>query len=407
MVKTLHPIGDISSRISLASGGRIDLVRDAGGVGVPVAVDPVEATKQALTAPLEFPPLASSMVPGDRVAIAVDAGVPCAPAVVRGVVEALRAANVKLEAISVVTADVETSLRCRAEFAEGDANSPQFVVHDSQDTNNLCFVGLREKEGPLFVNRTIYDADVVLPIGCARVDGYGVFDGLYPQFSNTEAKQPFLSPAGRDSVVDEATKSSITEEAGWLIGAPLILQVVPGPSETVAHVVAGEPEAVEQRVEELCEQLWSYHVPQRANLVIATLTGGATAQTWNNVARALVTADRLVEGEGSAVAICTNLDQGTGESLGRLFRSTDLDKTARKILHDHAEDSWPALQLVRALQRGPVYLLSQLDAERVEDMGLAPVANLEELARLAGRYESCIVLDDAQHVAVRVEGESV
>ena len=406
MVKTLHPLGDISSRLSQSAAQRIELVRDSEPSPAMVAVDPVEATKRALAAPLEFPPLASSVVLGDRVAIAVDGAVPCVPAVVRGVVDALSAAGIEREAISVVTADVETSRRCRAEFGEGDANAPQFVVHDPEDANNLCLVGLRKKEGPLLVNRTIYDADVVLPIGCARLEGYGVFDGLYPQFSNAEAKAPFLSPAGRDSVVDEAAKSSMTDEAGWLIGAPLILQVVPGPGETVAEVVAGEPEAVERRIEQLCGEVWSFHVSRRANLVIAALAGGAAAQTWENVARALVATERLVEEEGGAVALCTNLDQRAGESLGRLIGSTDLDKTARKLLRDHAEDSWPAFQLVRALQRGPVFLLSQLDAEAMDDMGLAPVADLDELARLAGRYESYIVLEDAQHAIVRVEGES-
>jgi predicted amino acid-binding ACT domain protein len=196
LVKTLHPIGDISCRISQAPGQRIELVRDSESIPTIVAVDPVEATKQALAAPLEFPPLASSVVPGDRVAIAVDGAVPCAPGVVRGVVEALSATGVELEAISVVTADDVTSLRCRAEFAERDANAPQFVVHDPEGANNLCLVGLRKNEGPLFVNRTIYDADVVLPIGCARLEGYGVFEGLYPQFSNSEAKEPFLSTTG-------------------------------------------------------------------------------------------------------------------------------------------------------------------------------------------------------------------
>jgi hypothetical protein len=52
-----------------------------------------------------------------------------------------------------------------------------------------------------------------------------------------------------------------------------------------------------------------------------------------------------------------------------------------------------------------VYLLSQLDADTVEEMGMAPVADVDELARLASRHESCIVLDDAQHAVATVDGE--
>jgi len=79
---------------------------------------------------------------------------------------------------------------------------------------------------------------------------------------------------------------------------------------------------------------------------------------------------------------------------------TDVERKAR---HDHAPDSWSAWQLARALQRGPVYLLSRLDDETVEDMGLAPVSEVEDLVRLASRHESCIVLDESQHSLVTVK----
>jgi hypothetical protein len=46
-----------------------------------------------------------------------------------------------------------------------------------------------------------------------------------------------------------------------------------------------------------------------------------------------------------------------------------------------------------------------LDPETVEDMGMAPVAGIEELLRLTRRHESYIVLDDAQHALASVIGE--
>ena len=99
------------------------------------------------------------------------------------------------------------------------------------------------------------------------------------------------------------------------------------------------------------------------------------------------------------------LDEPPGQSLGRLIGSSDLAAARRRISHEHSDDSWPAWQLARALQRGPVYFLSQLDADTVEEMGLAPVADVDELVRLASRHESCIVLDDAQHAVATVDGE--
>jgi hypothetical protein len=210
-------------------------------------------------------------------------------------------------------------------------------------------------------------------------------------------------PSGCDSA-SCADKSRETDEAGWLIGVPMVIEVVPGANESVAHVVAGEPRSVARRAKQLCREEWAFHSPQRASLIIATLSGGAPAQNWMNVGRALVAAERVVAEDG-AVAICSNLDERPGESLGRLIGSTDLAATERRLFRDHAEDSWPAWQLVRALQRGPVYFLSQLETETVEDLGLAPVANIDELARLTSRHESVIVLEDSQHAVVTVDGE--
>jgi hypothetical protein len=355
-----------------------------------------------LAAPLDFPPLAAATVPGDRVAIALDDAVPCAAQVVRGAVEALQQAGIEPEAISIVTTDAQTGATCREACAESDVQLPQLVIHDPEDTDNLCLVGVTRRGEALLVNRTIFDADIVLPIGVARLDAAGAYDSLFPRFSNAESigrhRMPLASSESAAERVHEA------QEAGWLIGVPMVVQVVPGAGETAAHVVAGEPQAVARRCEALCRQRWALHSPRHVDLVIATITGGAPSQSWANVGRALVTAERVLTDDG-AVAICTNLDAPPGESLGRLIGSTDLEKTERRIGHDQGADSWPAWHLARALQRGPVYLLSQLPTETVEDMGLAPVADIAELARLAGRHDSFVVVEDSQHAMITIDGE--
>jgi hypothetical protein len=137
-------------------------------------------------------------------------------------------------------------------------------------------------------------------------------------------------------------------------------------------------------------------------LVVATVTGGTSTQTWANIARALAMADRIAD-EESAVAICSNLAESPGKSVGRLIGSDDLAATQRKISHDDAADTWAAWRLARALQRGPVYFMSQLDTETVEDLGLAPVESIDDLVRLAGRHESFVVVTDAQHAVVKVD----
>jgi len=399
-----HPIAAIFDSIRLSDDQVVRLARPNSETPAveAQAIDPAVLVCRALEEPLDFPALAAATVPGDRVAIAVGEGIPRVGEVVRGVVESFVKAGVDAEAISIVTTDVATGRLCRDGFSARDSRLPQFVVHDPDDRDNLCLVGLTKKnKQPVVVNRTIFDADVVLPIGCARSGG-GAFDCLFPSFSNAEAIEWFRTPANVSSSADVAKRRKEADEAGWLIGVLMAMQVIPGPNESVAHVVTGEPQAVARRSEELYQREWARQSSRPVNLVIANIAGGAEAQNWQNVGRALASAEPLLD-DGGAVVICSNLEQPPGHSLGRLMRSDDLEKATRKIFHDHAEDSVPAWHAARALQRGPVYFLSRLDSEIVEDLGFAPVDSVDDLARLAGRHESCVVIDDSQHAVIAVK----
>lgn len=415
LVKTLHPIEHISASIPLTSARRVHLAHRSGREmwGVATASPPMlfeehsdasETVMAALAEPVDFPPLAAATVPGDRVAIALDEAVPCAASVVRGAVEAFRCAGVETHDISIVTAEQETSQQCREQFAANGYEMPRFVVHDPTDQSNLCLVGTTKRREPLLVNRTIFDADVVLPVGLARVGRSSVYDSLFPRFSDAATQQRYRTPTNLASATCVDEQAHETDEAGWLIGAPLVMQVVAGHGDRIAHVVAGDASAVARRSETLCRTRWSLHSPQRVSLVIAVVSGGARAQRWENVGRALAMAERVVAEDG-AIAICSNLDCPPGSSLGRLIGCDDLKKVEQRILHDHHADSWPAWQLARALQRGPVYFLSQLEETIVEEMGLAPVADVSEIVRLAGRHESFVLVEDSQHAMVTVAGE--
>jgi nickel-dependent lactate racemase len=406
VVKAPHPIGEVTVGIVPDSVCSVRLTRalENGAVVAMSRRDPVAATIAALADPLEFPPLASAVVPGDHVAIALDVAVPLAPSIVRGVIESLQRAGIEDQTISVVTGDQVTSQLCRHEMHQSGKTEVKFVVHDPDDDRELCLVGITDRGERLVTNRTIFDADVVLPISCARLAGRGVYESLYPGFSDAASIEKFRSPPGAAAAESWAARTRETNQAGWLIGVPMVLEVVSGAGESAVQVIAGEPHAVADAAEQLCRQQWTLRSPQRASLVIATITGAAQAQNWNNVARALAAAERLVE-EGGAVAICSNLDEPPGESLSRLIDSEDLERTERRLLQDHAEDSWAAWQLARALQNGPVYSLSQLDPETIEDLGMAPAASIQDLARLASRHDSVAVLEDAQHAMPTVDGE--
>jgi Lactate racemase N-terminal domain len=423
VVKALHPLGLLSSRIELSpesqvcvehvveSGDSPTCATDCGASPAQhfIVSDVAAAARHALRAPLGFPPFAQATVPGDRLAIAVDEAVPLAASVVRGVVGAATEAGIEPESISVVTSDAELAETLPGESSGPTGEAIQVVQHSPADANALCLVGRTHGGQWLRINRTLFDADIVLPIGCARLPSVNgsesVFGSLFPRFSDAETIGRLRAPSYRESTEGQATARRQADEAGWLLGVPMVMQVVPGGDGSVAEVAAGEPSAVAAHCQRSCRRRWSFRVAKRASLVIAAIGGGRIEQRWENVARALAVAEGLTQ-DGGAVAICSNLETPPNRWLARLIRGGDWEKAEYQAAHDNSADGWTAWQLARALARGPVYLLSQLEAETVEEMGLAPVADMDELARLAGRHESCIVLDDSQHAVATVAGDS-
>lgn len=379
-----------------------DCVMPQGGAA---AIDARRAAAEALNAPVGFPALSTAVVPGDRVAVALGESLPQLAAVAAGVTDALRFAGVETCRVVLVTAsEADAAL---LEAARGDELPTEvgIVRHDPTDETELCWAGVtREDDQSVMINRALFEADLMLPVACTRRAGdreeRGAYGGLYPAFSSAECIQDYRRTAAERH--DWWTKR--TEEVGWVLGAPLVVQVTPGENGSVVAVTAGAPREVCDESQRASQTNWRREPRADVDLVIATLSGEPQRQTWDDVARALVAAEAFAR-PGAAVALCTSLKQPLGRSLARLRKEPDLDTAARKLAKDAHADTWAAQQIVRSLLRGPLFLMSRLSPDVVEESGIGPIASGEELQRLADRFGAVAVLQDAQHVVINGVGD--
>src|SRR6185295_38315 len=104
--------------------------------------------------------------------------------------------------------------------------------------------------------------------------------------------------------------------------------------------------------------------------------------------------------DDGAIAICTDLDKGLGPAMQQIAGADNPHEALRQISKERAEDALPASQLLHILAHNKVYLLSRLDESVVEELGVAPVAGPEQIARLTSRHQSCILLANAQYALV-------
>ena len=378
-----------------------------------VLQDVSAAVAAMLDEPLDFPALASATVPGDQIVLAVDHEVPQAAAVVAGVVHSLVESAAAPENITLVQSNLDSGAdrqpltsRLRADI-RGRVN---VLTHDPSDRRRLTYIAASREGKPIYLNRAVADADLLIPIGCIRPVGslgyLGVSGGLFPTFADLDTQRRFYAPNCVYSSVHQRRRRDEAAEALWLLGSRFALQLISGSGDQVLHVLAGEVDAVAARGRQLAETAWNCAISRRSAMVVAAIEGGREQQTWPNVARALSAASRIVDEDGSVV-LCTDLQEDPGPSLARLAGSDTLVKLQRDINRDRTPDALPASQLVRALGQAKVYLLSRLEADVVEGLGLGYVNNVEDIFRLANRHASCTFLANAQHAVPTLKEELV
>jgi nickel-dependent lactate racemase len=373
--------------------------------------DPFAATRHAVAEPLDYPPLGRSTTPGDRVVIALDSDIPQAAQVIAAVVQSLTEAGVDGDGIVILrprAAGCGTEDSCGSIEAAHAGHIP-VVVHEPDERKNMAYLAATSEGEPILIHRALHEADLILPIGRLRGDGrpgyFGIHGAVFPAFSDAKTLGRFRAEDAWDGR-GKRHRHLCAESAhvAWLLGINFTIQVVPAAGERIMHVVAGQSDAVRQHGRELYHSTWGESVARRADLVVAAIEGGPSEQTWESLGQTLDAALSLVE-DGGAIAVCSELTAEPGPGVQQMAGGRSRSAAMRRIAKESPLDALPASQLARALDNGPVYLLSGLSPSLLEDLEIVPVAAGEELVRLARRRKSCILLSNAARAMPGVEGE--
>jgi nickel-dependent lactate racemase len=160
---------------------------------------------------------------------------------------------------------------------------------------------------------------------------------------------------------------------------------------------------VERRGQQLAAEAWLFEAPRRASLVVATIAGGPQHQSWRELGRALFAARQAAEDQ-AVIVLCTELKSPPGPAMRRLVDESNPDKTRRRIEQDCTPDAIPAHVFAEARKYAKIFLLSELQSDVVEDLGLGYVAHAGEVQRLCRGHESYIFLQDAHRAVVQAPG---
>jgi nickel-dependent lactate racemase len=376
--------------------------------GTPIA-DVRQAMRQTLVEPLAFPPLFQAVTPDDRVVVAISGDVPQADQLVAEVIFQLVEGNVNPTNITILTtssADAESNgLRSlMPDAARGEIILRQ---HDPRDRDSLSYLAATEDATPVYLNRTLHEADFVIPIGVQRgalASGYfGIYSGIYPTFSDAATQARFRATA----VAQPAEQRRLCKQAsevGRLLGTRFTVQIVPGVNGDVLDILAGDIDKASEVGKQAFQAAWHFEVPERAGLVVVGISGDKSQQSWENVGRALQMAGRVAAGNGDVI-LCSELSEPLGVGLDILTGAESILVALREIDRAKPADSLVATQVGVALERGRVYLVSDSPRGQVEDLGVHAI-EADDVARITARYDSCIVIPNAQFVEASCASET-
>ena len=282
-------------------------------------MDAPAAIRASLSSPIEFPPVKQAVVPGDRVVLALDRGVPSSAEIVAELCATLIAGDILPENVLILQPASLTGVRPsdpRRLLPEAIRNEVVWKVHDPTVKEGVSYLASSAGGERIYLAREVVEADFLIPISRLGYDSLQgrrhVMGMFYPGLSNTEAFTKSLgqghSELGPD---DDRPLRQLITELPWLLGVQFAMHVLPaGRRGGAAQILAGQPEAITTRGTSVLDDHWRLRGDERGETVLLSIpsTSGEPIG-WEELGAALDAARSLVEG-GGRIVVLSDLEIG-------------------------------------------------------------------------------------------------
>lgn len=364
------------------------------------AASPAQLVHDALERPHNFEALRRALTPDDRVTVVIDPKLPHLAEMLAEVLRHLGSAGVNPAAVTIVSPPnaPETWIdELPDEFADVTAE-----VHDPADIKKLAYLATTKNDRRVYLNRSVVEADFTVVLTGRRFDPARFYAGaevaLFPDLSNEETRIADAGPFTREAPWHGREEA---QEIAWLLGTPFFVQVIEGAEDSIQEVVAG---LVDSSAEGKHRQdaRWRATVSERAEVVVASISGASERITFYDLARAAANAARVAR-PGGRIAILTNAAPTLGQAV-EWIRHMDEPKAPNSRLAQEKPADWADCKLwCFATAKGGVFLASGYPDDVAEELFTTPIRTPSEVQRLIESAESVIIIPDAHKARVTVE----
>jgi nickel-dependent lactate racemase len=334
-----------NERISITLPERWQLQGILEPSSLPPCADEGAEVLRALADPIGAPRLNNLARPGTRVAVVIDDASRPTPVgqILPEVVRELEAAGVARAQMCLVPALGLHRPMAPAEIAQRssmDLEGIPTVTHNCDDQQQMRFLGITSYGSPVWINRSVAEADLVISIGCIEPHLIASFGGGFKNIIPGVAGRATVAhnhglnctPGTFNMVgqpIDRNPMRLDLEEGCRLLGNKVwVVNAILNHCKEIVRVVAGNPIAAHRAGVEVSAQLNGVKVPRLADVVITD--SHPMDQDLRQGVKALANTIRAVKPGGVLITL-VRAEEGMGV-FGLANRKFPLSRGALKVV---------------------------------------------------------------------------
>lgn len=269
----------------------------------------------------------------------------------------------------------------------------QVRSHDTDDQENLIYLGGTSRETPVYINKSYYQSDLKLAVGNIEPHHFAGFSG--------GSKSVSIGLAGRETInsnhkllLNENATSGIfstnplqqdIEEIGIMAGVHYVLNVVLNQDKDIVASFFGKPDQVMKAGVPLSRSINQFPVNQLYDVVITSAGGYPKDINFYQSQKAITNAARIVR-QGGIIILLAACPEGGGSAAYDEFMQRN--RTLEDIFFDFDQYGFrvgphKAFQVAKILQKATIIIVSEMPPELSELYLLIPAKSLENAMEIA------------------------
>lgn len=264
----------------------------------------------------------------------------------------------------------------------------KLVDHNCRDAGNLVNIGEMSSGNPLFINKVIAEADLVISLGDITPHAFAGFSGgrkaILPGVSGYQTIENNHSlirePGVGLGLLEGNPIHREMMEAANLAGLDYIINSVRNNTGKIVDFVSGPPEEAFYEGVRICKALNSVKIPERADVVYISCGGFPKDKSLYHAQRSVVAATGAVK-KGGTIVVFGQFPEGVGDPIYEEW----LPKPLPEILSLKREEIklgvHSAYFMARNLSHAEILLYTEMDETTAARLHFRKVASLLEIDR--------------------------